>query len=65
MQLPPSGYELVKLRIQSDSGGGTQSEADDTATPGAQDPTTTTPVNPGEGPPLNSAPTLPPPRSKD
>ena len=58
-------YELVKLRIQNDGGEGTQAEADDTATPGAQDPTTAIPVNPGEGPPLNNAPPLPPPRSKD
>ena len=68
LQLSPSEmprYELVKLRIQSDGVRGAQAEANFNVTPGAQDITTATPVNPGEGPPLNSAPSLPPPRTKD
>ena len=57
-------YETVHLQVQSDGGGDTQIA---TATPGTQevDPTTSLPTTSGEGPPLDSSPPLPPPRSKD
>ena len=57
-------YETVELRIHSDNGGDAQAD-DAVAVPGALDThsDTATPTVSGEGPTIDSAPPLPPPRS--